>query len=91
LFLRGDRIGLFLGLQFTIGFALFFLALQYIELNHLLQFTIADSFFGATFYFAVGCHAFHVFLGTIALIIAAIRHIFSHFYINSHLGLQATL
>jgi len=91
LFLRGSRWGLIFGLFYTIIFAVFFVLLQYIELTRLLQFTIADSFFGSSFYFAVGCHALHVILGTIALIIALVRHWFNHFYIDSHIGLLATI
>lgn len=91
LFLRGNRKGLIVGLLFTIIFAIYFLSLQYIELTQLLQFTIADSFFGSAFYFAVGCHALHVFLGSVALTIACIRHVLGHFYIDSHIGLQATI
>jgi len=91
LFLRGYRKGLIAGLAYTIMFAVYFVLLQYIELTRLLNFTIADSFFSASFYFAVGCHAMHVILGTIALIIALVRHILGHYYIDSHVGLQATI
>jgi len=91
LFLRGSRKGLIVGLIYTIIFAIFFVLLQYVELTRLLQFTIADSFFGSSFYFAVGCHAMHVILGTVALIIALFRHLLSHYYIDSHIGLLATM
>jgi len=91
LFLKGNRNALWIGLMITIFLALYFLALQYIELSQSLQYSMPDSFFSSSFYFGVGCHACHVFLGTCGLIVALVRHIRYTYAVDSHVGLNAVI
>lgn len=59
---------------------LLFSALQLFEYTFS-PFTLTDSFFGGIFYFLTGCHALHVIVGTLFLIVAYFR---MHHYTNHH-------
>ena len=52
-------------------------------------FSINDGIFGSCFYLATGFHGFHVFIGTISLLIALIRIILNHFTNTHHFGFES--
>ena len=53
------------------------------------NFSIDDGIYGSVFYLATGFHGFHVFIGTIALLIALIRIILNHFTNTHHFGFES--
>ena len=52
-------------------------------------FSISDSVFGSCFFITTGFHGFHVFIGTIFLIISFARIVLSHFTNTHHFGFEA--
>lgn len=79
-----------LSLIFTIIFATFFTALQYFEYINA-SFNISDGIYGSCFFIATGFHGFHVFIGTMAIIITLFRLILNHFTNQHHFGLEASI
>ena len=77
-----------IGLILTIILALIFTGFQGIEYFDA-PFTITDSVFGSCFYMATGFHGFHVFIGTISLLVSLIRIIFNHFTSTHHFGFES--
>lgn len=59
--------------------------LEYIEAS----FTIADRIYGSTFFLATGFHGLHVLIGTVFLIVCAIRHAKCYFSPQHHFGFEA--
>lgn len=72
------------GIIITIVLALIFTVLQYIEYKSN-TFNISDSVYGTTFYSLTGLHGLHVIVGTIYLIVSAIR--IKKITQNHHIGL----
>jgi len=72
----------------TILIASLFTEFQTIE-YFVASFSINDSIFGSCFYLATGFHGFHVFVGTISLLIALIRIILNHFTNTHHFGFES--
>jgi len=66
----------------TIYMAIFFTILQGMEYFGV-SYTIADSVYGSTFYMGTGFHGLHVIIGTIFLLVGAVR-IFSYQVTSSH-------
>merc|ERR1712238_482071 len=62
----------------------FFQGVEYFDA----PFTITDSVFGSCFYLATGFHGFHVFIGTITLLVSLIRIVFNHFTTTHHFGFK---
>jgi cytochrome c oxidase subunit 3 len=62
--------------------AIFFTLLQVLEYFGV-SFTITDSVFGSTFFMGTGFHGLHVIVGTLFLLVAAVR-IFAYQVTNSH-------
>jgi len=85
--IEGNRKDTTMGLVLTIALAAVFTALQGLEYAHA-PFTIADGVYGSTFYLATGFHGFHVFVGTLFLIVCLIRHLKYHFTREHHLGFE---
>lgn len=79
-----------LGLLFTLMFAVFFTVLQVIEYYDA-SFNISDSVFGSCFYMTTGFHGFHVFVGTIALIVSLVRVVLSHYTNTHHFGFESAI
>lgn len=75
-------------LAITVLLGVIFTALQGVEYV-MAPFTISDSIYGSTFYFATGFHGLHVIIGTILLIVAAVRAYLNHFTPTNHVGLEA--
>src|SRR5690606_41190944 len=61
---------------------------QFYEYQHA-PFNFADSIYGATFFMATGFHGFHVFVGTVFLLVCLLRAIWGHFTPKQHFGLEA--
>jgi heme/copper-type cytochrome/quinol oxidase subunit 3 len=59
-------------LSLTIFLAIIFTLFQAYEYN-VADFRLSDGIYGSTFYMATGFHGFHVFIGTISLLICLIR------------------
>jgi len=76
-----------IGLLLAIICGIFFLGVQYYEYS-VASFSINDSVYGSIFYMLTGCHGFHVFVGTIFLIVAFCRNRMKHFTSEHHLGLD---
>lgn len=74
-------------LVLTIILGIIFTILQYNEYV-LSEFTISDSVFGSIFFITTGLHAVHVIVGTLFLIVAAIRIYYDHFTTEHHLGFE---
>jgi cytochrome c oxidase subunit 3 len=62
-----------------------FQVMEYIEA----PFTISDGVYGSTFFLATGFHGFHVFVGTIFLLVCFVRVYKNHFTVNHHFGFEA--
>ena len=76
------------GLLVTILLASVFTGLQGLEYVEA-PFTISDGIYGSTFYLATGFHGFHVFIGTVFLIVCLVRLINFHFTKSHHFGFEA--
>ena len=86
--LEGDRKGLIWGLFLTVVLGAIFSAVQVYEYAEA-PFAFKDSIYGATFYLATGFHGFHVFVGTIFLIVCLFRAMKGHFTPKQHFGFEA--
>nr|YP_010338875.1 cytochrome c oxidase subunit 3 [Bangia atropurpurea]UNJ18842.1 cytochrome c oxidase subunit 3 [Bangia atropurpurea] len=84
----GYRKQSILALIVTIILAAIFTGFQGFEYNAA-SFTLSDSVYGSTFYMATGFHGFHVFIGTIFLIICLARLLKSHLTQQHHFGFEA--
>ena len=79
-----------IALLLTILLAIVFTILQVLEYCEA-AFTISDSVFGSCFYLSTGFHGFHVFIGTICLLVSLIRLVLSHFTESHHFGFESAV
>ena len=86
--LHNDRKGLINGLALTVGLGVLFSFVQAYEYIHA-PFSFRDSIYGATFFMATGFHGFHVFIGTIFLIVCLLRAMRGDFTPKAHFGFEA--
>ena len=86
--LHDDRKGLIWGLTLTVALGILFSAVQVYEYMHA-PFAFKDSIYGATFYMATGFHGFHVFIGTVFLLVCLFRAMAGHFTAKQHFGFEA--
>jgi cytochrome c oxidase subunit 3 len=86
---RAKRHGL-VALFFTILLAILFTFLQGFEYVTA-PFNISDGIYGSCFYMATGFHGFHVFVGTIALMVSFLRLGLNHFTDKLHFGFEAAI
>jgi len=77
-----------LALLVTLILATLFTALQVLEYTDS-PFSISDSVFGSCFFMTTGFHGFHVFIGTIFLLISLLRIVYNHFTSTHHFGFEA--
>ena len=77
-----------ISLLLTLILAILFTGLQGLEYYEA-PFTISDSVFGSCFYMATGFHGFHVFIGTLCLIVSLFRIVFNHFTNTHHFGFES--
>jgi cytochrome c oxidase subunit 3 len=62
-----------------------FQAFEYTSAN----FSISDGIYGSSFYMATGFHGFHVFIGTVVLVVCFIRMYLNHYTQEHHFGFEA--
>ncbi|TLP45665.1 MULTISPECIES: cytochrome c oxidase subunit 3 [Cohaesibacter] len=86
--LENDREGLKWGLILTVLLGAVFTAVQVYEYA-VAPFAFKESIYGATFFMATGFHGFHVFIGTIFLIVCLVRALKGHFTTDKHFGFEA--
>ena len=77
-----------IGLLLTLLLAVMFTGLQALEYIEA-PFSISDSVFGSCFFMTTGFHGFHVFVGTIALLVSLIRVVLNHFTNTHHFGFES--
>ncbi len=85
--LEGDRKGLRWGLILTIALGVLFSIVQILEYTQA-GFSFSGNFYGATFFMATGFHGFHVFIGTVFLLVCLIRAERGDFTPQRHLGFE---
>ena len=86
--LHNDRDSLKIGLICTVVLGVIFSAVQVYEYVEA-PFGFADSIYGATFFMATGFHGFHVFVGTIFLLVCLMRAYKGHMSPEKHFGFEA--
>jgi cytochrome c oxidase subunit III len=86
--LHDDRKGLIWGLTITVVLGVLFSGVQAYEYMHA-PFSFRDSIYGATFFMATGFHGFHVFVGTIFLLVCLFRAMAGDFTPKQHFGFEA--
>jgi len=67
---------------------LYYQAHEYMEAYNELNLTLGSGIYGSTFFMLTGFHGLHVTLGTIMLIVIALRLMFGHFKPDSHFGFE---
>jgi len=85
--LEGDREGLKWGLILTVALGAIFTCVQIIEYTEA-GFAFSGNMYGATFFMATGLHGFHVFIGTVFLLVCLIRALRGDFTPERHLGFE---
>jgi cytochrome c oxidase subunit 3 len=86
--LHDDRKGMIQGLVVTVLLGMLFSYVQVYEYMHA-PFGFRDSIYGATFFMATGFHGFHVFVGTVFLLVCLLRAIGGGFTAKQHFGFEA--
>jgi cytochrome c oxidase subunit 3 len=86
--IEGDRESLKKGLWLTCILGATFTGFQVYEYI-VASFAFAGNIYGSTFYMATGFHGFHVFVGTIFLIVCLVRSYKGHFKPEQHFGFEA--
>ena len=86
---RNNRLGLILGLFFTLGLGLTFLGIQMYEYRNI-GFTPESGAFASTFFCLTGLHGTHVFIGATLLAIALVRSLRGHYSPENHMGVELT-
>ena len=82
---REDSIN---GLLLTVGLGIIFTIFQAYEYSSA-SFTISDGIYGSTFFMTTGFHGFHVIIGSIFLLVCAIRNIYYNFSRTHHFGFES--
>jgi Cytochrome c oxidase subunit III len=77
-------------LIFTLVLAILFTCLQGLEYVYA-PFNISDCVYGSTFYLTTGFHGFHVFIGTLAILVSFLRIILNHFTNKHHFGFESAI
>ena len=85
---RGDNKAAARWIFLTAALGALFLSLQAYEYSHA-SFKLTDGIFPSAFYLATGFHGFHVFVGTIFLIVCGVRASKNQFSPHKHIGFQA--
>jgi cytochrome c oxidase subunit III len=88
---KGNKSQLMLGMIATISLGILFFALQAYEYYHAyvaMGLTLNSGIYGSSFYMLTGFHGFHVTLGTIMLIVIAVRCSKDHFTKDKHFAFE---
>ena len=85
---RGDNKAAARWIFLTAALGAIFLSLQAFEYIHA-SFKLTDGIYPSTFYLATGFHGFHVFVGTVFLIVCGFRARAGQFTPSKHIGFQA--
>ncbi len=85
--IENDRDGMKWGLALTIALGALFSVVQAIEYSTA-GFSFSGNTYGAAFFMATGFHGFHVFVGTIFLLVNLIRTMKGDFTPKTHLGFE---
>jgi len=88
---KKSKSQLMIGMIATIVLGLIFFALQAYEYYHayeVLGLTLNSGIYGSTFYMLTGFHGFHVTLGTVMLIVIAVRCAKDHFTYENHFAFE---
>ena len=85
--LQNDQKGLVQGLAFSVGLGFFFTIMQIVEYSHA-PFGFNDSNYSSNFYMATGFHGFHVFIGTLFLLVCLLRARKQAYTPEHHLGFE---
>ena len=88
--LDNKRNDVIFGIISTIAYGLLFSLIQYYEYVEA-PFNINDGIYGSLFFLLTGFHGFHVFVGSIFLIICLFRQINYHFNSNQHIGFECAI
>ena len=86
--LEDERQKVILWTGITVILGVLFLGVQIAEYAHLV-FGLSDGIYPSTFYLATGFHGFHVFVGTVFLIVCYFRARNGHFTRDAHIGFEA--
>lgn len=84
-----EKVILWLGLTIVLG-AVFmgFQAYEYIHAYRDLNLKLSSGIFGSTFYLLTGFHGFHVFVGTLMLLVVWFRLLKGHFSADRHFAFE---
>jgi cytochrome c oxidase subunit 3 len=85
---RGDNKTAAKWIFITAALGAIFLSLQVYEYVHA-SFKLTEGIYPSTFYLATGFHGFHVFVGTVFLIVCGFRARANQFTPEKHIGFQA--
>jgi cytochrome c oxidase subunit 3 len=85
---RGDNKSAATWIFITAALGALFLGLQAYEYDHA-TYKLIDGIYPSTFYLATGFHGFHVFVGTVFLIVCGFRALNNQFTPHKHVGFQA--
>jgi cytochrome c oxidase subunit 3 len=89
--IAGDRARTILFMWFTVALGSVFLGVQSYEYFHAyteLNLKLSSGIYGSTFFMLTGFHGFHVFMGTLMLIIMTLRLQKGHFTPEKHFGFE---
>lgn len=86
--LEGHNKELTMGLGLSVMLGFIFLCFQVYEYHHA-TFPFKQGAFASTFYMATGFHGFHVFVGTVFLLVCWLRARKKHFTKTRHFGFEA--
>jgi len=83
----GSRGSALVGMALTLLLAVVFTVCQGVEYQTA-GFSMQDGVYGTVFYASTGAHGFHVALGTLFLLVGALRLFYGHLTTGHHRGLQ---
>ena len=86
--LHNNRRDVIRGLALTVILGVLFTTLQVYEYTHA-AFGFREGIYPSTFFMATGFHGFHVFVGTVFLLVCLVRASRGHFTQDHHFGFEA--
>jgi heme/copper-type cytochrome/quinol oxidase subunit 3 len=90
-FLENKREDSLKGLEITVILGIVFLLLQFLEYKGQDSFVISSTSYYSAFYFATGFHGFHVFIGTVFLIISLQRFLNNEYTQEKHIWYEVSI